>query len=114
MRAQKAQSKAARVNFDWTELRDVLAKVEEELGEQNRPSRHKIDNHAKMKSAICFLRWLILRANANSTPRARCKQPRTNSWRVLIGWKTNFERAANGWEMSILPSWMKFGMRSKK
>ncbi|PYK85386.1 MAG: nucleoside triphosphate pyrophosphohydrolase [Verrucomicrobia bacterium] len=33
MRAQKAQSKAARVNFDWTELRDVLAKVEEELGE---------------------------------------------------------------------------------
>jgi MazG family protein len=33
MRAQKAQSKAARVNFDWAELRDVLAKVEEELGE---------------------------------------------------------------------------------
>src|SRR5438876_3847002 len=33
MRAQKAQSKAARVNFDWTELRDVLAKVEEELDE---------------------------------------------------------------------------------
>src|ERR1700737_5397146 len=33
MRAQKAQSKAARVNFDWTELGDVIAKVEEELGE---------------------------------------------------------------------------------
>src|ERR1041385_7574749 len=33
MRAQKAQSKAARVNFDWTEVRDVIAKVEEELGE---------------------------------------------------------------------------------
>src|SRR5437667_4689470 len=33
MRAQKAQSKAARVNFDWTEPRDVMAKVEEELGE---------------------------------------------------------------------------------
>lgn len=32
-RAQKAQSKVARVNFDWTELRDVIAKVEEELGE---------------------------------------------------------------------------------
>jgi MazG family protein len=31
VRAQKAQSKAARVNFDWTELRDVIAKVEEEL-----------------------------------------------------------------------------------
>jgi MazG family protein len=33
MRAQKAQSKAARVNFDWMEVRDVIAKVEEELGE---------------------------------------------------------------------------------
>ena len=33
MRAQKAQSKVARVNFDWSELRDVIAKVEEELGE---------------------------------------------------------------------------------
>jgi MazG family protein len=33
MRAQKAQKKAARVNFDWTDLKDVVAKVEEELGE---------------------------------------------------------------------------------
>ncbi|MDP9186162.1 MAG: nucleoside triphosphate pyrophosphohydrolase [Verrucomicrobiota bacterium] len=33
MRAQKAQGKVARVNFDWTDLREVLAKVEEELGE---------------------------------------------------------------------------------
>jgi MazG family protein len=33
MRAQKTQSKVARVNFDWTELRDVIVKVEEELGE---------------------------------------------------------------------------------
>src|SRR5438874_3811007 len=33
MHAQKAQSKVARVNFDWTELGDVIAKVEEELGE---------------------------------------------------------------------------------
>src|SRR3989440_2261670 len=31
MRAQKAQSKVARVNFDWTEARDVIAKVEEEI-----------------------------------------------------------------------------------
>jgi MazG family protein len=36
MRAQKAQSKVARVNFDWTDLRDVIAKVEEELGELKR------------------------------------------------------------------------------
>ncbi len=33
MRAQKAQSKVARVNFDWSELRDVIEKVERELGE---------------------------------------------------------------------------------
>jgi uncharacterized protein YabN with tetrapyrrole methylase and pyrophosphatase domain len=33
VRAQKAQSKVARVNFDWSELRDVIAKVEEELDE---------------------------------------------------------------------------------
>ena len=33
VRAQKAQSKVARVNFDWTELRDVIAKAEEEIQE---------------------------------------------------------------------------------
>jgi len=33
MRAEKAQKKAARVNFDWRELRAVMAKVEEELQE---------------------------------------------------------------------------------
>ena len=33
VRAQKAQAKAARVNFDWTALGDVTAKVEEELQE---------------------------------------------------------------------------------
>ena len=33
VRAQKAQSKAARVNFDWTALRDVIAKVDEEFRE---------------------------------------------------------------------------------
>jgi nucleoside triphosphate diphosphatase len=33
MRAEKAQKKAARVNFDWRELNEVIAKVEEELEE---------------------------------------------------------------------------------
>ena len=32
-RAEKAQKKAARVNFDWRELSDVIAKVDEELEE---------------------------------------------------------------------------------
>ena len=33
MRAQKAQSKAARVNFDWSDDADVIAKIDEELSE---------------------------------------------------------------------------------
>jgi nucleoside triphosphate diphosphatase len=33
VRAQKAQSKVARVNFDWAKVGDVIAKVEEEFGE---------------------------------------------------------------------------------
>jgi MazG family protein len=33
MRAQKAQKKAARVNFDWAEISDVVGKVDEELAE---------------------------------------------------------------------------------
>lgn len=41
MRAQKAQAKVARVNFDWTELRDVIAKVEEELVETKAAMRSK-------------------------------------------------------------------------
>lgn len=33
VRAEKAQSKVARVNFDWSEVSDVMPKVEEELRE---------------------------------------------------------------------------------
>lgn len=33
MRAYKLQSKAAKVGFDWSDVKDVWAKVEEELGE---------------------------------------------------------------------------------
>ena len=41
IRAQKAQSKVARVNFDWNEVGDVIAKVEEELGELKRAIESK-------------------------------------------------------------------------
>ena len=40
-RAQKAQSKVARVNFDWTDLHDVIAKVEEEIGELKEAIKHE-------------------------------------------------------------------------
>jgi tetrapyrrole methylase family protein/MazG family protein len=33
IRAQKAQAKVARVNFDWRDVREVLAKIDEELAE---------------------------------------------------------------------------------
>jgi MazG family protein len=38
-RAEKLQKRAARVGFDWPELSQVIAKIEEELGEL----RHEID-----------------------------------------------------------------------
>jgi tetrapyrrole methylase family protein / MazG family protein len=41
MRAQKAQSKVARVNFDWTDLEDVMAKVEEEIQELKQAIREQ-------------------------------------------------------------------------
>jgi tetrapyrrole methylase family protein/MazG family protein len=41
MKAQEIQKKAARVGFDWKNLDDVLAKVEEELGELKRAMRRK-------------------------------------------------------------------------
>jgi MazG family protein len=57
MRAQKVQSKVAQVNFDWAEVRDVIAKVEEELGElkqavalKSRSGRGQI--HPKYDQAI--------------------------------------------------------------
>ena len=70
MRAQKAQSKAARVNFDWTELRDVIAKIEEET--------------AEAKAAICYSPSSIWRENANLTQKARSNLQRINSSRDSI------------------------------
>src|SRR4051812_37071952 len=47
MRAQKAQKKAARVNFDWTDLSDVVGKVDEELGE----AKEALDSRDPVKIA---------------------------------------------------------------
>jgi MazG family protein len=57
MRAQKVQSKVARVNFDWAEVDDVIAKIEEELGElkQAVASKDRFDTrriHPKDDQAI--------------------------------------------------------------
>jgi MazG family protein len=56
MRAEKAQKKVARVNFDWNNIGDVVAKVDEELGEPKPLFNRKIDNRLRTRSAICFSR----------------------------------------------------------
>jgi MazG family protein len=43
MRAEKAQKKVARVNFDWEKIQDVIAKVEEEFGEAKAAIKSKDD-----------------------------------------------------------------------
>jgi len=58
MRAQKAQSKVARVNFDWTELGDVIAKVEEELGELKEALRS--DDQESIKDEIGDLLFAVV------------------------------------------------------
>jgi MazG family protein len=58
MRAQKAQSKVARVNFDWTELGDVVAKVEEELGELKRAI--KDENQQSIEDEIGDLLFAVV------------------------------------------------------
>jgi MazG family protein len=58
MRAQKAQSKVARVNFDWTELADVVAKVEEELGELKRAI--KDENQQSIEDEIGDLLFAVV------------------------------------------------------
>src|SRR5438270_2978682 len=58
MRAQKAQSKVARVNFDWTELRDVIAKVDEELGELKEAISS--ENQKLMKKKVADLLFAVV------------------------------------------------------
>jgi MazG family protein len=58
MRAQKAQSKVARVNFDWTELADVVAKVDEELDELKRAI--KDENQQSIEDEIGDLLFAVV------------------------------------------------------
>jgi MazG family protein len=47
VRAQKLTKRAARVGFDWTEIDDIFAKLQEEIGELREeisPSRERGDN----------------------------------------------------------------------
>lgn len=58
MRAQKAQKKAARVKFDWTEFSDVVAKVDEELAETKEAIASK--DQAKVADEIGDLLFAVV------------------------------------------------------
>jgi len=58
MRAQKAQKKVARVNFDWSDLKDVVAKVDEELGESKQAIASK--DPAAIQSEIGDLLFAVV------------------------------------------------------
>jgi nucleoside triphosphate diphosphatase len=58
VRAQKAQSKAARVNFDWTALPDVIDKVEEELRETKEAIRS--DQQERIEEEIGDLLFAVV------------------------------------------------------
>ena len=58
VRAQKAQKKAARVNFDWEHLREVMAKVDEELGEAKAAIASK--NEADIEDEIGDLLFAVV------------------------------------------------------
>src|SRR5215471_6744790 len=64
MRAQKTQSKVARVNFDWTDLRDVMAKVDEELGELKRAIESK--NEEAIEDEIGDLLFAVVNLSRKS------------------------------------------------
>jgi nucleoside triphosphate diphosphatase len=58
LRAQKAQSKVARVNFDWSTVRDVMAKVDEEVHEVKEAVAS--ENHAAIQNEIGDLLFAVV------------------------------------------------------
>ena len=58
VRAQKAQSKVARVNFDWSEINDVIAKVDEEIQELKQAVREQ--DHKSIEDEIGDLLFAVV------------------------------------------------------
>jgi MazG family protein len=64
MLAQKAQTKAARVGFDWPGIADVIAKVDEELGEAKEAiAAHEADAIADEMGDLLFAVVNLVRKN---------------------------------------------------
>ncbi len=68
-KAEKIQKKAAKVGFDWNNMKDVMAKVEEEFSELKEAINN--DNHENMKEELGDLLFSIVNLsrflNINST-----------------------------------------------
>jgi tetrapyrrole methylase family protein / MazG family protein len=78
-RAQKAQSRAARVGFDWVELKDVIAKVDEEVEETKQAiSRH---NAGRIRDEIGDLLFSIVNLSRHQNINAEeCLDAATNKF----------------------------------
>ena len=111
MRAQKAQAKASRVRFDWTDPADVIAKVEEEMRETKEAISSK--NSAAIADEIGDLLFAVVNlARKNKLDAELVLQAATNKFvkGVLVGWRKNSRRKTKNWEKSISPKWMRSGM----
>ncbi|TWB63468.1 nucleoside triphosphate pyrophosphohydrolase [Nitrospirillum viridazoti] len=51
-RAVKLQKRAARVGFDWTQAKEILDKIEEEIGELRAEMEHAVPKKARMQDEL--------------------------------------------------------------
>ena len=114
VRAQKAQSKAARVNFDWTELRDVIAKVEEELREMKEAIESQ--QHKSIAEELGDLLFAVVNLAAEMQHR-RGKRVAICYGQVRHTLQSSGRRAENTRRETgrcrTAPRWMRFGTKLK-
>ena len=96
MRAQKIQKKAAHVHFDWTEVSDVVAKVDEELAETKEALASGDSERRRGGDRRSAFRGRESRAQAQITMRRRCcKRRPTSSCAASMRWKTKLRAQGN-------------------
>ena len=89
LRAQKIQNRAARVGFDWDDLTDVVAKVEEELEEvkasikADKPEATAMELGDLLFAIVNLCRFIEIQAEET------LRQANRNLCGVLNGWKRN-------------------------
>ncbi|MDE1147797.1 MAG: nucleoside triphosphate pyrophosphohydrolase [Azospirillaceae bacterium] len=58
-RAVKLQKRAARVGFDWTQAKEILDKIEEEIGELRVEMEHAVPEQARMQDELGDLTFAL-------------------------------------------------------